>query len=793
MPTYGAPTGAVPHININVEVKYDVFGDPDFITHVSAPGELRGGVYTNTVITTTFTDPKGTTDPSRFELGFILLERIYGADNRYRELDSAYLWGDRTVTLAELLGYDLDEADVFFEDKYLGFSNLGVSDEIPIYPAATRMLPPTAVALDANNVASGAKVKLSWKGASAGTRNYITGYEIHRAEQPDGPYTLLHTKSSTSAQSSYTVTAPTKDGASYYYKIVTVGSELYLNSDYSDYVQLTCNFNTVAAPTVVTLSSTNAAPNAEVELSWSNASWEVNNPIKGYQVYRATEADGTYEPLGNPVLTTETFGSTVVTAPNKDSESYYYKVATLGTMDGFDSGLSNMYAKLTCTYSMPSAPTSVTVNGASSVYVLPDSKVVLKWSGAAQGANNPITGYAIYRDGEVLKSGLGASVDSYEVTANTEAGTSCSFTVVTLGMYADSAPSVSRVVYSYTDPTPPTDISASDDTPSAGSRVKLFWSGAAAGGYNDIVGYRVYRSEEVNGSYALAWAEMTTETSGVCFVDTHPEEGKSYYYRVVTIGSHSSSGYSEAYLQLTSGKAGAPDEDITVIVKPVPRPKRKMVFGEYDTVYDGPWTLCEWSITEPATQTNYVEIVGRMAGPLDLSTYLTGGDPRYGSRDLEARFECSENTRLWREGLISDMTNRLHGQRVDITLPDDDSRYLTGRLRVQKDYNDPAHASVTVTAVCSPWRYNKLETEVSVLAVEDVQEFVLPNTGRRILVPTVKVSGHKALVYLTCGDHTWTLTNGEYRLPELVLRSGNTTLSCYGEGIVTFTYREAVL
>lgn len=651
---------------------------------------------------------------------------------------------------------------------------------------------PTTVEIEATNVAPGTRVTLSWSGAKAGGENPITAYQIHRAIEPDGPYSPLNTVSSTATSGSYTVTAPTVDGMSYYYKIITVGTESGYDSDYSDYVELTCSFAAVTAPTAVTLSATNASPNADVELSWSGATAGTNNAITGYEVYRASSVNGEYSLL-KTITTDATSGKTTVAAPGTNLSVYVYRIKTLGTLDGSDSGMSTVYATLTCTYSMPSAPTKVTVNDASSVYVLPGSTVTLKWSGASAGANNSITGYSIYRDGVALVEGLATTVNSYEVTAHAESGKSYSFTVVTLGEFADSAPSVARVVYSYTDPTAPTDITTKDDAPPAGTRVTLEWSGAAAGGYNDITGYRVYRSEEVNGSYTVIETVTTTETSGSCFVDAHPIVGMSYYYRVETIGSYSVSGPSEVYLQLTSVEAQAPDGDVTVVVKPVPRARRKMMFGEYDTDYDGPWTLCEWSLSEPEAQTNYVEVIGRMAGPLDLSTYLTGGDPRYGSRDLEARFECSENTRLWREDLISVMTNKLHGQRVDITLPDDDTRYITGRLHVTKDYNDPAHASVSVSAVCSPWRYSKQETQVSVLAVETVQEFVLSNAGRRILVPNVTVSGYDANVVLTYGERTWTLTTGEYRLPELILRNGNTTLSCYGSGVISFTYREAVL
>lgn len=684
----------------------------------------------------------------------------------------------KVVTLGSVSGYDSGQS----------------SSYATLTCEASACEPPSTVTVSASSVAPGAKVTLSWSGASAGTNNPIRGYQIYRStESGDGPYNLLTTVSSTATSGSYTVTAPTTSEASYYYKVVTAGAYSGYHSEQSyDYATVTCNFETATAPTSVTLAATNAAPGAMVELRWDKATAGTNNAIVGYEVYQADSPNGEYVLL-TTVTTPDTSGSTNVNAPTTNLESYYFKVKTLASLDGTDSDLSGVYATLTCTYSTPSAPT-ITVNDATYVYVLPGSTVLLEWSGAIGGANNPVTGYSIYRDDVALVTGLEATVDSYEVTANDTAGNSYSFTVVAEGSFSSSAPSVAVTVYSYTDPTAPTKVTVSDSAPSAGSRVTLSWSGAAAGGYNHITGYRVHRATDANGNYSVVTTVVSTSDADSCFVDAPPVVGYSYYYRVETIGSYSLSGRSSEYAAVTSIEATAPDEDINVYIKPKPpRARRKMVFGEYDTDYDGPWTLCEWTFSEPEAQTNYVEVPGRAAGPLDLSTYLTGGDPRYGSRELTARFECSEGTRLEREELIFHMVNRLHGQRVDIVLPDDDTRYIMGRLHVTKEYNNLAHASISVSAVCDPWRYSKQSTRVEMQAIEVSREFVLSNAGRRILVPTVAVSGYNARVHLTCGDNTWTLTPGEYRLPELALRSGNTLLSCYGSGVITFTYQEAVL
>ena len=217
--------------------------------------------------------------------------------------------------------------------------------------------------------------------------------------------------------------------------------------------------------------------------------------------------------------------------------------------------------------------------------------------------------------------------------------------------------------------------------------------------------------------------------------------------------------------------------------------KRKLILGDYDTALEG-WTLSALDFPEPEPQTNMVTVPGK-DGPLDLSTTLTDGEPRFGSRPLAATLECSEGTREDRLVLVSDIINRLHGRREDIVLPDHPERYTTGRISVRKEYNDLAHAAVSIAAVCDPWLYNQTETRLLLTASAVEQLAALSNSGRRVVTPAVTVTGGP--VNLTCNGKSWELTAGTYHLPTLLLRPGNTALTYRGAGTISFTYREAVL
>lgn len=222
--------------------------------------------------------------------------------------------------------------------------------------------------------------------------------------------------------------------------------------------------------------------------------------------------------------------------------------------------------------------------------------------------------------------------------------------------------------------------------------------------------------------------------------------------------------------------------------------KRKIIIGDYDTALEGLWTLTGWSLSRAEAFESYADVPGH-SGQLDLSTVLTDGEPYYGPREFEAFLESSEGTRLERENRIDLMINKLDGWRVHIILPDAPTRYIAGRVRVEKLYNDLAHASVRVTATCDPWKYNRAETTVGLIATVEEQAAALTNTGRLSVVPDITVSGGPVTLILNTGteERTWALEPGDYVLPDLYLRTGATPLRYRGTGQILLTYREAVL
>lgn len=429
-------------------------------------------------------------------------------------------------------------------------SNSGASSGVTVYTYSAPTAP-TDISVSNDTPNADESVTLSWSGAAAGSYNLITGYHIYRSDSADGSYSYLTAVETAATSSSCSVTAPSTMGTSYYYKVYTIGSRS--NSTISSaYASVTTKTYTACkAPTSVSVSSTDVKPGETVTLSWSGATAGTNNAISGYDIYRSSSPTGSYSKL-KTVTTSATSGSVSVTAPSTNGSSYYYKVLTIGSVSAYNSTQSTVYATLTCSYSTPSAPTAITINGESSAYASSGEKATLEWSGATAGTNNDIVGYAIYRNGSLYVDGLENTVNSYEVDANSTIGSGYTYSVVAVGEYSNSAESAKVTIYTYGSPDAPNAISVSNSNPEANSSVTLSWRGAAAGSYNSIAGYEVYRSTSAYGTYSLIETISSTETSGSCIVVAPSAFGDSYYYKVATIGERASSAQSEKYAVITT-------------------------------------------------------------------------------------------------------------------------------------------------------------------------------------------------------------------------------------------------
>lgn len=219
--------------------------------------------------------------------------------------------------------------------------------------------------------------------------------------------------------------------------------------------------------------------------------------------------------------------------------------------------------------------------------------------------------------------------------------------------------------------------------------------------------------------------------------------------------------------------------------------KRRIIIGDYDTAESG-WTLSAWTFSAAKHKETLVAKPGG-DGAWDLSTALSDGIPRYQSRTLTATLERSDGDRESREYEIREMVNALDGLQWNIYLPDDVDRYIVGRVNVARKYSDLAHAAVTVTATCEPWKYNQYDTVQEIQATAAAQTHHVYNGGRRAVVPVLEVEGASASVLLVYGTASRALSAGVYQVPDLLLTPGAHEIKVSGSGLLRISYREAVL
>ena len=223
--------------------------------------------------------------------------------------------------------------------------------------------------------------------------------------------------------------------------------------------------------------------------------------------------------------------------------------------------------------------------------------------------------------------------------------------------------------------------------------------------------------------------------------------------------------------------------------------KRTARIGDYDTAVYG-WTLTGCVLSAPEQKTNYVERTGG-DGSWDLSTVLTGGIPRYKDRELVITLENSQGDRASREKIISTMVNKLDGLEWQIVLPDHPDHYLLGRVHLEVNYSDLAHAMVTVTAICQPWLYNArervVELDAPITISTDTATFLIYNDGRKVVTPSLTVTG---TAHLGFKEYRQSFTAGTYTAwVPFQLAPGTNELTYTGStgGTLTLRYREAVL
>ena len=218
------------------------------------------------------------------------------------------------------------------------YTNIGTGDdscEIDArYPLVfyTACGSPTSCSLS-STLATG-NVTLSWSGATSGTENTISSYEIQRAESSDGStwgsWSALTTVTTTATSGSVSVAPPTTAGNYYKFRVRTRGSAG--ASYYSGWKESTNtlrrDWTACGAPTSCAVDSTLSL--VATMLRWSGATAGYGNTISKYEVQRRSQVPGGSWSAWSAFETTS--GTSLSVSPPATSGHYYqYRVRAQGT------------------------------------------------------------------------------------------------------------------------------------------------------------------------------------------------------------------------------------------------------------------------------------------------------------------------------------------------------------------------------------------------------------------------------------------------------------------------------
>ena len=363
---------------------------------------------------------------------------------------------------------------------------------------------PKPVVTAANDAATGRTI-LNW--THDGESEY---YAIYRATSKSGKYSLVDT-----VECGPWLDSTASVGKTYYYKVKACVEISDYNSSYSSVVSAATK---CAAPTLAVSAGSTGKP----VLTWNKISG-----AKKYEIWRSVDG-ATFKKL--TTVTGTSYTDSKATAGTECT----YKVKALGSSSSYNGSFSN-------------TDSSIVICAAPSITVKPDSKTgkpALSWK-KVTGAKS----YAIYRsvnDGEYQQLTTTTSISYKDQTAT--ADNKYSYYVVTLGK-AEEFNSLASTVKSITLAVKAPKVSGSANA--IGNPV-ISWSAV-----ENAASYKIYRSTKSSKSYTLL--NTTTELS---YTDATVTTGKSYYYKVVAVGTNTESVQS-SYIKL-SGKCAQPELTISV-------------------------------------------------------------------------------------------------------------------------------------------------------------------------------------------------------------------------------------
>lgn len=192
---------------------------------------------------------------------------------------------------------------------------------------------------------------------------------------------------------------------------------------------------------------------------------------------------------------------------------------------------------------------------------------------------------------------------------------------------------------------------------------------------------------------------------------------------------------------------------------------------------------------EPAKpKTNFIDVPGA-DGSMDF-TESPAGRVVYKTRKITWTFKLYPGDN-WATK-YTEVSNAINGITCRITLDEDSDYYYQGRVSVDKYATDSILHTITVVAICQPYKLRQFETTLTANLTTSYSDIVLDN-DRKPVVPAITVSVATTVQW---GSSTFSLSAGTHRVLDIMLSAGLNRLQAKtnaGTGTIKIVYQKGAL
>lgn len=219
--------------------------------------------------------------------------------------------------------------------------------------------------------------------------------------------------------------------------------------------------------------------------------------------------------------------------------------------------------------------------------------------------------------------------------------------------------------------------------------------------------------------------------------------------------------------------------------------------------------LASTDIQQPAVQTKFVDVPMR-DGAIDMTNVLSDA-VRYKDRTIKINLLRMNAD----EGVLSELSRYIHGQKKQIIFSEDIGYFYLGRLAITSVKRSKGTMAVTITATCEPFKYDVNESDLDwEWDTFDLQNGIINESGAIFILPHVAsvsftlicrrmrefpvfewesmVQGGADCI-MTYKGKQYNIKQGSHKLYNVFFEEGENHLEFKGAGMLKIKYRGGTL